>query len=154
MKSNTSLLLACVLLLGCGGGGSSGSFFGGIWRVSLITTENTCGGVSEPLELNLTVNQLERDIAIESEFGNAFSGAIDGEQSFFASRQSTDTCVNSITGAQVAGSTSVSTATYRFTNIEGDEANVSLTIEFSNCSTNSIANTSCRIVQQGGGLRQ
>lgn len=144
----TALLLS--ILPGCGGGsGGSGPFFGGVWRVSTLVTENTCSfSVDAPMEVILNVNQVGNEIAVQSESGQHYVGLVDGDRSFFASRSHQESCVNAA-GNVIPGSNFTMTITVRLSNIADNSASARWNFEVSNCSGNITTNTSCRIIEEG-----
>ena len=148
-----SILLASTLLLGCGGGSGDSNFFAGVWRLIIVTTENTCPFQVDPGDFIATVNQMDNKIVLEKASGTILEGTTDSDSSFIVSRQETVNCVSNSTGAVLPNSFTTFTESIRFSNIDGDDAAVRITREYSNCSGNTVTDSSCRIIGEGSGER-
>lgn len=141
-------LSALILLPGCGGGGSDEPFFAGVWRGTLVVTENTSTFAAANLDDTETVNQDGDTIVLSAMNGTTYQGFITSPNSFTATRQDTDQCVHQ-DGRPAPGSFSQRIRTFEFSDTHDDSAQVTFTVAAGNCSGNVVYDSSWKVVRRG-----
>ena len=148
------LIFASFFAIGCGGGGGgsgSAAKFAGTWLEDLQITQNDCRSEvpADAGPLDVVVNQDGDKIVLDSNSGSTYEGFVTSETSFLVSRSERLNCVNSQSGATLPNSFTNVIRSREYTDVSGDSAVVTLTLELSNCSGNTIVDTSCTRVFSG-----